>query len=131
MTHKSNRRYWQEVDDHMKKLLISTAIAGSLAGIPAVAGPTLWVGATWTFGGSQAGQLGLGARVLSDNQRDQWVAAAGATFYPGSGYFGYDFGVGYNYGTTPLTVTYDFNSQGLQFGVGWADLVSPPEEIVY
>lgn len=108
----------------MKHLLLSTALAGSLASAPAFADPTAMIGVSFTFGGSQAGQLGISGRILSDDRRDVWVGAIGLTYYPGTNDFGFDAGVGYNFGNTPLTLTYDFMNEGLQVGLGWADLQS-------
>lgn len=106
----------------MKRLLMSTAIAGGLAAAPAFADPTLMLGLSFTFGGSQSGQLGISGRILSDNKRDQFVAAVGGTFYPGTQQFGFDAGIGYTWDNHPFTLTYDFANQGVQVGLGWADL---------
>lgn len=106
----------------MKYLLMSTALAGGLAAVPAFADPTIVLGLTFTFGGSQSGQLGISGRILSDNQRDEWVGAIGGTYYPGTQEFGFDAGIGYNWDNHPITLTYDFVNQGVQVGLGWADL---------
>ena len=118
----------------MKKLLASTAIVSTLAGVPAVADPTVMVGLTWAFeNGGQTGQLGISGRILSDNRRDEWVAAIGGTFYPGSGEFGLDVGAGYTFTNTPVTLSYDFVNNRTQLGLGWADLTDSdqPEVIDY
>jgi hypothetical protein len=107
----------------MKKLLMSTAIIGSFAAAPAFSDPTLMVGLTWGFGsGAQNGQLGISARVLSDDQRDEWVGAIGGTYYPSSGEFGFDVGVGYTFTNTPIMWSYDLINNRMQLGLGWADL---------
>jgi hypothetical protein len=106
----------------MKKLMMSTALAGSLAAAPAFADPTIMVGLSFTFGGSQSGQLGISGRILSNNQRDAFVGAIGGTYYPGTQAFGLDAGIGYNINNTPITLTYDFVNQSPMFGLGWADL---------
>lgn len=106
----------------MKRLMMTTALAGSIATAPAYADPTVMIGLSFTFGGSQSGQLGISGRILSDNERDAWVASLGATYYPGSQEFGLDAGIGYNWENLPITLTYDFLNQGVQLGLGWADL---------
>lgn len=114
----------------MKKLLVSTAMVGSLASVPAFADPTVMLGLSWTFGGSQSGQLGVSARILSDDRRDEFVAAIGGTYYPGANAFGLDVGVGYNWDNHPFTLTYDVLNEGWSVAMGWADL-GEPEVIGY
>lgn len=111
----------------MKKLMISTAMAGSLATCPAFADPTVMLGLSWTFGGSQSGQLGVSARILSGDRRDEFVAAIGGTFYPGADAFGLDVGVGYNWDNHPFTLTYDVLNDGWGLAIGWADLGEPED----
>lgn len=114
----------------MRKLLMSTALTGGLAVSPAFADPTVMIGLSWTFGGSQSGQFGVSGRVLSDNVKEEWVGAVGATYYFGSGEFGVDAGIGYNWENTPITLTYDFLNRGAQIGLGWADLEDPESDDV-
>lgn len=114
----------------MKKLLASTAIVSSLTAAPSFADPTVMIGLSWAFGGgSQQGVLGISGRILSDDERDTWVGAVGGTYYPGSGEFGFDVGIGYTFSNTPLTLSYDLMNNQVLFGLGWADL--NPEVIDY
>jgi hypothetical protein len=118
----------------MKKLLMSTAIVGSFAAAPAFSDPTLMVGLSWGFGGgAQDGQLGISGRILSDNRRDELVGAIGGTYYPSSGEFGADVGIGYTFSNTPMTLSYDFLNNQALLGLGWANLTDPstPETIDY
>jgi hypothetical protein len=118
----------------MKKLLMTTAIVGSLTAAPVFADPTLMIGLSWTFGGgAQQGELGLSGRILSDDKRDEWVGAIGGTYYPGSGKFGIDVGIGYTFTKTPMTLSYDLVNNQALLGLGWADLTdsNTPEVIDY
>ena len=118
----------------MKKLLMSTAIVSSLTAVPAFADPTVMIGLSWAFGGGiQQGELGISGRILSDDKRDKWVGAVGGTYYPGSGEFGFDVGIGYTFSKTPMTLSYDFVNNQALLGLGWADLNDPntPEVIDY
>ena len=114
----------------MNNLLTSTAIVGVLAAAPAFADPTAMLGLSWSFGGTQSGQLGISARILSSDRRDEFVAAIGGTYYPGSETFGLDVGVGYNWEKQTFTFTYDVLNQGWGAALGWADL-GEPEDISY
>lgn len=118
----------------MKKLLMSTAIVGSLTAAPAFADPTVMIGFSVAFGGGgQQGQLGISGRILSADKRDEWVGAIGGTYYPGSGKFGIDVGMGYTFSNTPMTFSYDLVNNHALLGLGWADLTDPntPEVIDY
>jgi hypothetical protein len=113
---------------------MTTALVGSLTTLPVHADPTFTIGLSWAFGGgAQKGELGLSARVLSDNKRNKWVAAIGGTYYPKSNKFGVDLGVGYNFRNTPITMSYDFINDQAVLGLGWANLTDPnkPEVIDY
>ena len=107
----------------MNKLLQTTAIVGVLSVSPAFADTTAMIGLSWTFGGSQAGQLGISGRVLSGNQRDEWVGAFGGTYFPGTQTFGVDIGIGYNWENKSFTLTRDLLNDNWQVGLGWADLI--------
>jgi hypothetical protein len=106
----------------MKKYLMTTAIVGCLAAVPAAADPTVMFGLSWTFGGAQSGQLGISGRILSDNRADTFVVGAGVTYYLGSQEFGIDAGIGYNVGNTPIVLSYDFINENMLLSAGWADM---------
>lgn len=109
----------------MKKLLATTALVGSFAISPAAADPTVSVGLSWSFSGTQAGQLGISGKIISNNRRDEWTAAVGGTYYPSNSTFGIDIGVGYNFRNMPVTLSYDLLNEGINLGVGWANLGEP------
>ena len=81
--------------------------------------PSLFLGLTWTFGGSGigGGTPGVTLKLLSTNKRDAAAASAGVT-YNFDGTFGCDLGVGYNTSDASMTFGYDFCKRGIQFGVG-------------
>ena len=107
----------------MKKFLSSTAIAGCLLAVPAMADPTFMLGVTTSFGGSASGQVGISARMLSDNSNNSYAGVAGVTYFPISSSWGLDAGIGYNFNkNTTAAVSYDFLNKGVQFSAGWADL---------
>ena len=109
----------------MKKLLTTTAMVGCLSTAPAFADTTAMIGLSWTFGGSQAGQIGISGRILGSNKRDDWVGALGGTYFPGTKTFGVDIGIGYNWENKSFTLTRDLLNDNWQVGLGWADLVGP------
>jgi hypothetical protein len=81
--------------------------------------PSLFLGLTWTFGGSGigAGTPGVTLKLFSTNKRDAAAAAAGVT-YNFDGTFGCDLGLGYNTSDASMTLGYDFCKRGIQFGLG-------------
>lgn len=108
----------------MRKLYVTTALAGSLLASPVLADPSFMLGVSVNFGGSQSGQVGVTAKVLSDNVRDAFVGVAGVTYFPQSNAWGVDAGVGYNFDNSTVALSYDFLNQGLNLSAGWADLES-------
>jgi len=106
----------------MKKYLGSTALVSCVIASPVWADPTFMVGLTMSFGGSQGTNVGISGRVLSDNKRDSAVGMAGVTYYPQTGTWGIDAGLGYNFDNTTVGVTYDFMNQNVAISGGWADL---------
>jgi hypothetical protein len=107
----------------MKKYLATTAIAGCLLAVPAYADPTFMLGVTTSFGGSVPGQVGISARILSDNSNDSFTGVAGVTYFPTSNNWGLDAGIGYNFNkNTTAAMSYDFLNNGVQLSAGWADL---------
>jgi hypothetical protein len=108
----------------MKNLKASTAIVLALIATPAVADPTFMLGLAVNFGGGERTSTGLTLKILSDDEADSFVGAAGVTyFFDNGGYLGWDAGIGYlfedNFATT---LTYDFLNNRPQFSIGYADV---------
>ena len=114
----------------MKKFLSTTAIVGCMVATPALADPTVMLGLSINFGGAQSNQVGITGKVLTDNKQDTVIGAAGVTYFPGTGAWGVDAGLGYNFDDTTATLTYDFVNQGAQLAAGWADLEAPEDMLV-
>ena len=109
-----------------RNLLATTALVGALAAAPAFAEPVVSLGVNVGFGAAQKSNLGISARVLSDNRKDRFVGALGGIYYPSTNKFGLDAGIGYNFGNnTTATVTYDFVNDWANIGLGWAQLAEP------
>lgn len=86
--------------------------------------PTVMVGLTYNFGGSDAKEnLGLTAKVLSTNEANHFVAGGGVSYFPGAkdkDKIGLDAGVGFN-GTNVIGLAgYDLLRQSPSVSVGWA-----------
>lgn len=90
--------------------------------------PSLFLGLTWTFGGSSAassaasassagGTAGITLKILSTNERNAGALAAGVT-YNFNGTFGCDIGVAWNDNDATLTLGYDLCQSGVQMGLG-------------
>lgn len=107
----------------MKALSGSTAILTLLLSCPAYADPTFMVGLSLNFGGGQEPALGVTGKVLSSDQPDEVVGAAGATYFF-DGYWGLDAGLGYTFDNSAITLTYDFLNERPQISAGWADIDS-------
>ena len=113
----------------MKRLLaIALIVAGTSASAGEIAPPTpttvtnndpsVFLGLTWTFGGSSPAQgAGIGLKVLSTNKRDAGALAAGVT-YNFDGTIGCDVGAAYNFDDATLTAGWDFCKSAPQIGLG-------------
>lgn len=106
----------------MKHSLSTTALVTTLLAAPAVADPTYMLGLALNFGGGET-QLGVTAKILSDNRPEEVVAAAGVTYFF-DGTFGADVGVGYTFDDGAVTLGYDFLNRSPQIAAGWADIAS-------
>lgn len=108
----------------MKNLKASTAILLAFTASPAVADPTFMLGLSFNFGGGAPVSPGLTFKVLSDDEGDSFVGAAGVTyFFDNGGYFGLDAGLGYLFENgAATTLTYDFINDRPQFSLGYSDV---------
>lgn len=95
----------------------------------AQADPTYMVGISFTFGSND---IGLTAKVLSDDEEETAVAAAGVSFYPmAEKKWGVDLGAGYIQDDIAATIGWDFLQEKLAVGVGYTDLEDEDEEEEY
>ncbi len=106
----------------MKKLLMTSSFAALLGPSIAAADPTLMIGAGFSFGGNQGPQYGVTAKVLSDDQSEEFVLGAGVSYYFGSGEFGADLSAGYLFDNTAAMVGYDFMQQSIVASLGYAEV---------
>ena len=85
----------------------------------AQADPGVLVGVSYNFGGS----VGVTLKVLSSDQRDKAVAAAGVSYFPFTSgrQWGVDVGGGYNFRNGGATVGWDFANRRVQGAVGYVD----------
>ncbi|MGL6209389.1 MAG: hypothetical protein ACRC14_06120 [Paracoccaceae bacterium] len=83
----------------------------------------MMIGLSLNFGGGEKPALGLTGKVLSDDEEDKVVGAAGATYFF-DGYWGIDAGLGYTFDDSAVTLTYDFLNKRPQLSAGWADINS-------
>ncbi|MBF6057015.1 hypothetical protein [Thiomicrorhabdus heinhorstiae] len=95
------------------KLLVATVFSGlTMLASVVQADATAMIGGVYTFNG----KFGLTAKVLSDDQKDTFVATAGATYYPNAREkVDVDVGAGYNF------------SSDIVIGAGWGLFSSQPQ----
>ncbi|MBI1417916.1 MAG: hypothetical protein GC146_11895 [Limimaricola sp.] len=106
----------------MNRYKASTAILALMLATPAMADPAFMVGFAFNFAGGKPVSSGITAKVLSSNEPDKFVGAAGVSyFFDHGGYIGVDAGFGYlfeqNFATT---LTYDFLNNRPQFSLGYS-----------
>lgn len=108
----------------MKNLMTTTALASALMASQAAADPAVMIGLSFNFGGSAPVSTGLTLKLLSDDDANSFVGAAGVSyFFDNGGYFGLDAGIGYLVDSNvATTLTYDFINDRPQFSVGYADV---------
>ena len=109
----------------MIKVLIILAALMPLAGA-VTAGPAAFAGITYGFGGHDT--FGFTVKVVSSDEEDKTVAAAGVSYYPNTATTGFDVGVGRNFDKSGLILGYDVINQMTTFSAGWVDTesTSPP-----
>ncbi|EBA03502.1 hypothetical protein RB2150_02564 [Rhodobacteraceae bacterium HTCC2150] len=106
----------------MKKYLSTTALLSCLIATPGLAEPTFSLGLSVPLGGKEAGSVGISAHVLSGKKQNTWAAAAGVTYFPKNKTWGVDIGVGRNFRSESIVLSYDFIQKGMNFSLGWSDL---------
>lgn len=106
----------------MKKLFATTAILSLLATNAALADPAAMLGLSVNFGGGSAMAPGITAKVLSSDEQDQAVVAAGVSYFPGAANtFGLDLSAGYNFNEGSALIGYDLLNQQFQASGGWVN----------
>ena len=103
---------------------MATAIALILSQVPAYAEPALMLGLSLNFGGGRS-KVGVTSKVLSGNEPDQVVGAAGITYFFDDTGIAFDAGVGYTLDGGAITFTYDFTNGSPQVSVGSVDTKDP------
>ncbi len=102
-------------------------LASLLPFATAQADPAAFIGLSYTF----SGNAGISAKVLSDDEENNAVVAAGATYYPfAQNKFGLDVSAGYAFDNTAALIGYDFLQHSVQGSVGWADTENENTPIV-
>jgi hypothetical protein len=102
----------------------ATALALILLKVPAYADPTVMLGLSLNFGGGES-KLGATAKLLSNDAPNEFVGAAGITYFFDDGSVGLDAGLGYTFDNSAVTFTYDFLNESPQLSAGWADIAQP------
>lgn len=114
----------------MRKLLATTAAISLLASNAALADPAVMLGLSVNFGSGQLSP-GVTAKVLSSDEQDQAVAAAGVSFFPWeTNHFGLDLSAGYNFNEGAALIGYDLLNRKIQASGGWVNTAEEPEQIL-
>ncbi len=115
----------------VKQLLIVGVLLFGLVA-QAQAGVGGFFGLSYTLGAS-LGNLGVTAKVISDNEEDTAIVGAGVDFYPfaAGNKFGIDISAGYLFTDFALTIGWDFLQKKPQFSAGYVNTIedkksSPP-----
>lgn len=107
----------------MRNVLLSTALALIMSCSQSLAEPSVMFGFALNFGGESKPQLGLTAKLLSSNQKNEPVGAIGTTFLFDGGW-GIDAGFGYLFDNSAATLTYDLVQRSPQLAIGLATIKS-------
>ena len=116
----------------VKQLLIVGVLLFGLVA-QAQAGVGGFFGLSYTLGAS-LGNLGVTAKVISDNEEDTAIVGAGVDFYPfaAGNKFGIDISAGYLFTDFAMTIGWDFLQKKPQFSAGYVNTIedkkssSPP-----
>lgn len=117
----------------MKKLFATTAMLSLLATNAALADPAIMMGLSVNFGVGGELAPGVTAKVLSSDEQDQAVAAAGVSYFPGAANpLGFDISAGYNFNEGSALIGYDLLHTQFQASGGWVNTTEAviEEEIV-
>ena len=107
-----------------KSLSGATALLLVMTQVPAYAEPALMLGLAFNFGAGES-RVGATAKILSDNQTDQVVGAAGATYFFDDSSLAFDAGLGVTFDGGAITLTYDFTNESPQLSLGAVNTKDP------
>jgi hypothetical protein len=106
--------------------VLASSIATSASAVNITPQPSVFLGFSFTFGGGSDLGTGLTVMLLSSDQPDRAVGAAGVTFYPWSGgKIGLDLGLGYNFQSGSAVLGYDILNRVPMIGLGWSQHQGP------
>ena len=106
----------------IKKVVCATSMLLLLSQVPAYAEPGVMLGLSLNFGGGES-RLGATAKVLSDNRSNEFVGAAGVTYFFDNSGIGLDAGIGRTFDGGAITFTYDFVNKSPQLSAGFINTV--------
>lgn len=105
------------------KLRIASLIAVGVlyAGSAFAASPTVMIGLSFDFGANPKENIGITGKIITSDQRDRFIGAAGGTYLPfAKEQFGLDVSGGYLADHVAVTAGYDFLRWTPQVSAGWA-----------
>lgn len=111
----------------MKAMYFNRGIKGMMAAALLTAATTAGAGPAAMFGISytiQSGDVGLTAKVISDNRKNRVVGAAGLSYYPWSPVkkFGIDVSGGYLFDGVAVTAGWDFLKSDYHVAAGYVNV---------
>jgi hypothetical protein len=112
-----------------KKIVGATALYLISMTVPAYADPAIMFGLSYNFG-SGAPRFGATTKLLSSDEPNEVVAAAGVTYFFDDNSIGWDAGLGYTFDGGVVTLSYDFTHQEPQISVGLGDIKEPVRHTV-
>lgn len=101
--------------------VVSVVMFGMLYASQAFAGsPTVMLGLAFDFGANPKENVGVTAKVISNNDPDHFIVGAGGTYFPfAKEQFGADLSAGYVTDHAAVTAGYDFLRWTPQISAGW------------
>ncbi|WP_322865365.1 hypothetical protein U5922_003635 [Aquicoccus sp. G2-2] len=106
----------------MKNIALAASLATTLAAIApmAQADPAVGFGLSYVFGGNTGGDVAVGARVFSDDTKQNAVASLGLDYKINSGSWRPNVGAAWldNNVYGDLSIGYDLGARGIDFGAG-------------
>ena len=108
----------------IKPIGCATALFLVMSQVPAYSEPALMVGLAFNFGGGES-KIGATAKILSDDQADQVVGAAGGTYFFDDRSLAFDAGLGVTFDGGAITLTYDFMNESPQLSLGAVNTKDP------
>ena len=105
----------------MKHLVRVLVAAGAFYAGSAYAGsPTVMLGLSFDFGANPKENIGITAKVISNDTPDRFIVGAGGTYFPfATQQFGADLSAGYVTKDVAAMAGYDFMRLTPQVSAGW------------